>query len=1063
MGSIRYRSCSVTGTRADAILTFREAMAEAVVAVQDEIAKLDNLTTTRRDEEVVLVEQEPSTLLKYPLNDSLVVRSASESQGAIYRKQPTVETQKLITTVDGTEVPQGRGGLRDTVEAAAAQWLFQKVDGTEASATDDLTDSSFYGRDALLPTGLSASSVDDGGPLGYSRTFDANTYFRVKTGVAITNVSQSLLLNYGDLCAWGWVNPDSASERVVLSFSSPPLDAAASISGTATVSNGSPSVVVTSSTGLSKYCRVVFSSQPEKVYEVSDISGLTLTLSESYTGSPSSSATMLLAFSKADGIIQPPEARNTLYALSVQQNAGKAKVRFYWQRKNKMNYEVVNSNVDWDPGEYLFVGFQRRQRVLQGKVTRSGTSVYGTGTNFTDEFGTGAVSGKWIRFTLDGVDPDAETAYQVVYVDNDGLLTIDAPVTLRDVTDACTITSQRIMIHVGKLDGTFDTEIVDHLPPPTGGIEPEDPVTRVALGNFYIGRDFENPSTNFTGTMNAVSLYTQPIDTSDSIGTEDERIRFMFSRSFADYVASGQTIQRTVLSDIEDGQTVYCDYTYATGITEAQSTTSTITGHVDGMLSGLENPNVKDTSQLAQTIGTPDPAKQGDVDELSRMMGKFGIMTANGQPLIKGGDDITAYRALVQTVGGIEAANALLAGKPDRSFILVALVEDVSEVLGVDTCGVPTTTLVVTERVVGINKNLFEAARVGGYQDTGPLKLKLWWVGSVGRTDASIQKMKNYGMTGSQMADALSLVSSDKMTVYVIANPNAGLEIISTGILGDDLDAILTRPNDENDIDAIELNPNIKVMAAALQTAMNAPSGTTVDGDPNPLDPALIAGRVIDFGKALFSKAEDLFPPEVLDAADADCQALVAIVDDVLQNTTRVLGQVNQAVVPYALHQKASVGNQKLAFSKYIPCVANVSANFALPEFHLKINLVSSLFRHLLEQTAAVTRQAIAVVQRFNTLLCIPRVLIAALRGGVCGIEQPKAVANRQCPPQLDMILDRLKALIDTIDLLLRKILVALTTIDADIEVSGGAASGLAVDATLPCIGPVANFLLVLR
>lgn len=1099
MASIKYRSCSFEGTRAAAILTFREAVAQAVADVQTEVRKLDSLTTTRRDEAVVMNGQIDSTLLKKPLlltqaeatkrdpfalppYSSLVVRSLPGSQGATYRKAPFIEKKYDTTTVNGTVITQGRGGLRETFESAFAQWMFQNPDGTASAAGDNLTDSSFFDKKPVIHSDLpvpSAPSISDGGPLGFSRTFDSSTYFTIPTGVAITTVSQSLMMIQGEMAAWGWVNPAGSGEQVILSMSSPPADPAWTITSTANVVNGSMTVTVTALSTISRYCRIIFDPlQPDRMYEVSSISGLTLTLSEPYTGPTNPAATMVLAYSKALGVVHPPECRNTLYALSVQQQGPNAKVRLYWQRHNRVTVEATNTNVPWVPGQYLFAGYQRRQRKLAGTFTRSGITVTGDGaTNFITEFGSGPVVEKYIRFVSTGLgDLDGDTDYRILNVASPTSLTLDVPNPLKDFTGQ--VSSQRILIHAATLDGTFNTQIVDHMPGPTGGLEPE-PVTRNVLADFHIGRDFQyGAATNFTGSMNSLSMYLQPIDLSEIPGQEDQKIRRMYTRCFPDYIAGEQTIRRTAVTDITDGQTVYCDYDYATGITATRATTDQVTANLDDMLIGLNNPNVKNTSQLAQAIGTPDPAQQDNIDQLNRSMSKFGMLVANGQPILKGSTDMSAYNALAQTVGSVTEADKLVLGKPRKTFVLVAITEDVKEVASVDSCGRPSTTVLITERIVGVNKNLFEAAILAGFSNPAPLRLKLWWIGSVGNADSSIQKMRLLGMTGAQIADALSVTSSEKMKVFVIPVPDVAKKLRDGGVSATDVNAIATRAPTTSgtsagtstttssgttattDISAVNTNPGVGVTATAVQTAMAAPSGVTIDGDPNPLDPALVTARTIDLGKALSAKIDDLITNDILNAADKDCQALIAIVDDMLQNLTRTLEQVNQAIVPFAMHGKASVGNQKLAFQKYVPCVANVSASFALPPFHIKIDFVTTLLKHLLEQASVVIKQAEAVASRFNTLLCIPRTLIAALRGGVCGIEQPKVVANRQCPTQLDLLLDRLQALVDTIELLLRKVLLALTSFGVDIELTGGAASQLAVDATLPCIGPVANFLL---
>jgi hypothetical protein len=1074
MGSIRYRSCSIEGTRADAILTFREAVAQAVAEVQDELVKLNDLTSQRRDESITLTGQNPSSLIKEPIRtptDTLVVRSMPEGQGLTYRKEPKVEKQYTSPGPNGETITQGRGGLQETYEAATGHWLFQNVDGSASAATDDLIDSSFYGKNPKLVTGSAPSTSTAEGPLGYSRTFDGSAYFVLPTKVAISTISLSQMLVHNDLCAWAWVKPTSASERVVFSFSSPaspdPLNGTASLPGTTTVVEGRTvsQITVTSTAGLVKFDRIVFGAQPDRVYEVIGISGLVLTLSEQYSGTSNPASTMRTAFSKASGVVYQPETGNTLYALSVEQAT--SKVRFYWERDQRVVHEAVNTNVAWSLGDYLFVGFQRRNRNL-GHVTKPASSLIVTGSGFTAKFGLGSGAGKFIRFVGDGVSVD-DRFYEIDNVASDTQLTLKSTaVTLALPAYDGDISSHRIMIHVGKLDGTFNTQVFDHKPGPTGGVAPENITTRNIVANYYVGHDAEFPARNFIGSMNALSMYLAPIDTGES-PDHDAKIRRMFSRSFPDYIAAGKSIQRSVLSDITDGQTVYCDYEYKSSLNTATITTDQVNAQLDDMLAGLDNPTVKTTSQLAQTIGTPDPALQYDIDHLNRLMPKWGMLTANGQPLVKGSTDMSAYNALAKTVGSTDAADKLIVGKPTKSFVLIALTEDYQEIASVDSCGRPSTTLLVTERIVGINKNLNAAAMAAGYSNTDALKLRFWWIGSVGVEDASIQKMRNMGMTGAQIADALAVTTTDKLKVYVIPVPDISVKLQSIGITTTDINEIATRPDDTTagisapTIIPINTSPDLGTVAATIQKAITAPGGVTVDGDQSPLNPALVTAQTVDLGKALYAKTDDIITDDILTAADKDCQALIAIIDDMLGNVSRILRRVTAVIVPFALRESASIGNQKLAFDKYIPCVANVSASFSARPFHIKIDSVVSLLKHLLEQATSVLNQSTVVVDRFNRLLCIPKTLIAAIRGGVCGIEQPKVVADRQCPPQLDLLLDRLQALVDTIELLLRKILQAITSFTVNVELTGGSASKLAVDASIPCIGPVANFLLVLN
>ncbi len=1085
--TIRYKSCAFDGARSQAILSFREAIAEAVGAVQSELAKLNDLTAETFDEAVVVVGQDPSDLFREPLDTT---QAAFDTFG---NHQPTtISTISVYPNpgkngglVDGKNVFRyrtgpvydTRGGLVGSTELSAAHWAF-----LETTPTAQLNDSSFLSKHASRVTG-SAPSVEDGGPLGKSRTFDASTYFTIATGQAPLGIGQSLLTFRENFSAWGWVKTSSSFERPIITFSSP---ASTQLAGTASVTKGSVTVTGTGTSfgSLFRGDRIVFSSQPNKVYNVvspaNPIGAITnstvIQLGSEYTGVSNSTATMLRCglydadevHSAANAATVPPESRNTLFGLGIDPVTDQ--VRAYWQHQNRVDVEAVNDDVAIGPDEYVFVGFQRYLRKLAGTVTRDGVSnvIIGVGTSFVSEFGIGAVTDKWLRFDGDRFDGDSRY-YKIVSVASNTILSIDpenysettpwASVPLSAASDVG-VWSLRTMVHVGKLDGTFSTKVIKGLPGATGGCEPE-PVTLLSRGNLYIGHD-ENTLTNFFGSMNALSIYGNPVDTSEDPDEIDRVMYFFYSRAFADYIVEDATIRRNIVSDIPDGGTIYCNYRYQTGITATQGTTDRVTGQLDDILIGSNNSSVKNTSQLAQTIGAPDPALQSDEDLLSQSLVRYGLVVSNGHPLVRGTTDLTSYNALVQTVGSVDEADSLILNKPPKSIILVAITEDMREVASVDSCGRPTTTIIITERIVGVNRNLNEAAMFAGFADTAALKLKLWWIGEAGIDDSSVQKLRLLGLTGSQIASAMSLVSSDKLKVYVIPIPTIHQRLLDGGMLPDDIEQLATkRPED---LIPIQTDPDTSVTAAAVQIAIAAPPGATVDGDPNPQNPALVVASVVDLKKAFKVEQTDIDAlfGSLLNQADADCAALIAILDDLLGNLTRTIAQISNALVPFALHQNASIGTQKLAFTKYVPCIMNLSAAFSLPPFTIKIDFVTSLLKHLLEETVAVVHQAETIVERFDTLLCIPKTLIAALRGGICGIEQPKVVAGRQCPPQVDLLLDRLQQLIDTIELLLRKLLVALTSFSADIEITIGGTSRLAVDASLPCVGPVANFLLAL-
>lgn len=1107
MAAIRFRSCVVEGSRADAVLAFQESLSDQLSNVVAEIDLLNTVPADRRNEAVVLTGQTASTLLRTPVSRTVLdpdllqsyqtavpdLTELPDQQGTVWRSKVRLDRRGALIggTVDDGAL------LINVSERAIGHWMFD-----ESSPTANARDTSVFSKTGIVSGTLPVVAA---GPFSTSRQFSPGNYFVVPTGQAILTMSQQMTDLRSNMAGWAWVRADSfAAERPILSFTSPPTDR---LVGTVTLVNGSVTVVGTGTAfnQLRAGARLQFNDEPAiyvvdnitsdtemdltvgwgsasmtthaaqaaltgtlsvtngsdavtgvgtnflaalqpfdrlvlpdgNLYEILSVAGQTsLTLGSVYTGTTVSGQPVVR------GSPFQPKNRNTLYALSVT-TAGKLR---YWCEHHQRQTAQFESAFTVPADEFCMVGVQRRIRQLVGLVSTTGLSVTGFGTDFVAD---GVTPGSYIQFDgIDGwwlVDTVAPTA-----------LTLISTTALPDVSGIGCYTT-RTSLWLGKLDGTFTYEYLDGLPLPDGGAEPGPAILgRIApnaVANLYIGHDASRPTLGWVGDMDAVTLFAESLDRIDDPNDVNfTRVaRYHFTRAFPDFVMpAANQIARNVVSDIPDGATVYAFYSYITGINDSLVTTGELEILNDGLLSQMGNTEVNSMSSLSAQVNGADPTAVTQAD-IERALLNYGLMVSNGDVLIRGSTDLTAYRELVRTVGSADTANSLITSKPLGSFILVAITEDITEQQTIDACGRPSTTVLVTERVVGIDKNLHEAALAAGFTSSDTLKLKLWWLGRVADDVGTLAKMRRLGLNDDQIGLSLLLRSNTQLTTFLMGNPYAGIEIKNKGL---DLDGMLINPPI-----TVNTNPSTGDIAAALQVAMVASPGVTADGDGRPDDPALLVASVVDVTKACGVEAALAELEAVISAADQDCAALAAILESCIRATEQLLSRVSSAIVPFAIRQRRSFGTQKLTFNRYIPCVANVSASFGAPPFRFSLAKSVALLDFAREQAERVIEQALRVIERFNDALCIPRTLLAALRGGVCGIEQPKVVANRECPTQLDLLLERLQQLLDTIDLLLRRIAIALTTFTLDIELSGGAASSLAADFSIPCIGQVASFM----
>lgn len=1059
MAVVRYRSCTIddqggAGPRASSILQFRENLAGITASVQSAIDKLNGtvrpagqgnqevMEVLQPGEKVELSGQTPATLAKMPTARVTLTQYQNQS-GVVYRGAPRLAGDASA----GMTAPLAYG-LYGTADRAAGQWNFV---GEAAGGTAQ--DSTQYGRHAR-PVGLLAPGTT--GPLGSSRTFGPG-YLEVPTGVVVGDISQSGMAWRHDMAAWAWIHPaDLTNERPVLSFSSP---APVQLTGTVLMITGSPvGYTVTGSgtaftTELNVRDRIAIGQDPS-VYEVVEIMNATtikIVAIDPLVPHAVTPGDTILRGGPLPGMpgrrAVPPEARNTLYGLSVRPDGV---VRVHWHVRQGRLVEAlgptITAGADW------FVGFQRRERPAQQAgqpvvIRATGSFTIENRTSGFD-FNTITAPGQWVR--LDRED-DWRQVQVITGPPGPGqTLTVDTRTGDFPEDQQCGIRTLRVQIHAGDATGQFTSSTIDGLPGPSGGTEAVEGnsgltgSSTVCLGKLKIGRD-ERQGLTFSGPMDCVSMYLVPLD-DDSSG--DQAIKRHWALAYPDFIQAGQQVRRSPVSDIPDPATVWAEYRFQTAVAGATDSLDRLDEQTGGVLASLDA-RTPTTNLLAQTIGAPVPSDQENVERMAQQFGASGVVVAGGLILTDGTDDLTAYAALCRTVGGSAQADLLLDGKARGSFILIAIAEDIREQTTLDACGQPVAQTVVTERVVGINQTLWQAALAGGFQDVKALKLRLWWVGAANTSDAGILQLRAYGLDGDQISAAITVQSTDTLEVRVIPRADVGPALRDLGFPEDAIDTIVERP--DGALPLVNLAQTPDRVARRYLEVLNGPPGQTVDGDPNPRNPALELARITDLAR--------MFPPVPVDTVDQECAALAAVLTDAFACVTDVMNRVQAACVPFQLRQAATIGTAKLAVQRYIPCVANVSFEAALPPFQIRLNLLNGLFRLIEQETARVERQVQQVVDQARVALCVPRTLIAALRGGVCGIETPKEIADRQCPAQIDLLMDQLERALVTADLTLRKIAEAASQSTVDVELAGGASSQLAVDASIPCVGPVAALL----
>ena len=1035
MTTMLYRSCEISGSPAAAVLEFRESVAAAAQAVIDELNNLNNVTADRIDDDIVLTGQVPSQINALPVAPP-VLHSQKEQQGTKYRA--AVERHAL----DQSRQPS-TGTLPGVLVGAGEQAIIQ-YSFAENTPSAALLDSSVYGKTASPVTTVNCPQTNEG-PLGYSRVLShSSDYWMLPTGQALLDNSVQQTMIKGAMSCWAWVKPaDHATEQVIACYGSPPIS---EWSGTVTLSHGVPSVLGTGFTaaGFVPYDRLFVDGGPVSGYIVKTVvSDFAMILFENAPAT----LTDVTAYRAPAARPFSPEARNTLYRLSIN-TAGQAQA--YWEYGLKQPVTAVNTGLTVPAGQFAFVGMNRN--FIQLGTGSTGLNILNvmTGSITSAE----APVGSWVQ--VEGLGSFKVFGYGFGTVLVEGLTVTDA--TERKITILNTSVS------VGRMDGSFITNTTMGLHPPTGGNEPQPGTFNTkpspdTLGALHIARD---PATlhGFTGAMSCFSLFN--LDLAPTSGTPPPMptMQWHYSRAFPDFILSEKGglgfIRRSQVSDIPDGATVYAQYKYSTSPKKAMTNTDQVTAKLDGLVGGLGNPAATSISKLSQSINAPDPAQSGNISQLSSELLPYGLMAGGGKIVPQGAVDIGGFASL-QAIVGLETAMLLTADKPNGWIITVASTEERTLKDTVDACGVPSSTVIVTEKIMGINRNLHECAVAAGVADVSQLRVRVWWVGAPTNASNIVARERSLGLTNSQQADAYAKVSSDNFIVAVIKDVSAPATLVATlgpAAFGD----ILTRPT-------IPVNPapTPADIAAAVTDAIQKGPGQTIDGDDNGQDPALLVGSVADFDLMLgITELINSLSPNLAEEYQ-DCVALIAVLEDLFKNIMKALEVFQKTVVPLALHQRRSSAACKQALSRYIPCVGAVALDIASSLFHDEVNVSQKLMLFGSEQQSALNRQVSTASNKFSDLLCIPRTLLAALRGGVCGIQIPKSVAGRQCPSQIDMMMDRLQQLVELIEVLIKQVINALSSITVDMEVSIGAANKIALDFQIPCLGPVSKLLRALK
>jgi hypothetical protein len=476
-----------------------------------------------------------------------------------------------------------------------------------------------------------------------------------------------------------------------------------------------------------------------------------------------------------------------------------------------------------------------------------------------------------------------------------------------------------------------------------------------------------------------------------------------YHRGYEDYIIDAGSIRRSDVSEIPDGDTVYVSYTYTSGIDAVQENADASVGRVDDVLSDSKT-DIKNTTELAASLELPTVSASSDADYNEQRLGSFGLNVVNGNAVIDGETDTTAYLELVALVG-VSTADSLLASKTTGDFILISLEEIRTESTVYDSCGSSSTQVNISYRIAGTDIPLPVAANNTTSGDPDDLLLRLWWVGEIATDSHKIDKLSRYGVEGDELTSALRGASTDRMTVYVLADPDLPQQLAALGMTEDDVTTF-----SEREPPAINTDPTDEEKTNEIKTVLSKPGGSTPEGDPSFESPALLIAATIDLDKT-YQASSSVGSADFGDVGsdiEAQCNLILAILDEAIKALELAMELIKATLAPLALNLNINLGTLDLSFDKYIECL--VSANIGVSGSITPPGLGAFELLSLAAQISVMLPQVLIAVGAVNDILCLPRELLNALAGGICDLNIP---SDLPCQDELDALIAKLKFMLD--------------------------------------------------
>ena len=711
---------------------------------------------------------------------------------------------------------------------------------------------------------------------------------------------------------------------------------------------------------------------------------------------------------------------NNVYQLKIN-NSGK--FEFSWQLREKQTYSITHTTTVQN-GKFYFVAARRLKRRLTGTVSivNNTKTVIGSGTTFLTDF----LPLQWVQFGADSksyrINKITSDTSMELFENHTGTITTDLPGAVF-VLDAD--------LWVGDTFGNFTQELFPKVPVAEGG----------SKSSLYVGYDPETTN-GLNGQLCGLALLQSPKTTNDFITSA-------YSKSFPDFVLSGKTVTRTPTSSLPVDTTVFGNYRYTTNLAGVQATLASLTQSVDGILSNSQNAEISSLSTLATNLGTLDPALIHDANYLETFLTPFGIVVANGRAFMGGSIETASYRKLVYTLNGdFDRAKELTFDKPTGSFVLTASRETQTEKSVRDACGVISTQLVITETLIAVNLPKSECARLAGLQTADKLKFRLFWLGAVPKASTGIgQRLRSFDFTSAEVQAILAVTNINNTETYLIADKN-----LPDSFAGNSTDIhkmIIDRPNT-----GVTTAPTTAQIALTLNAALDAVAPLTTDGTQNPMDPGSVLAGVVN-PITTFELNTDLAQAAAI-AAGEICQSIFMALMSSVDALMGIFKSIQFTIAPISLQLGVTVKLIDLSFSRYIPCLMNVSGSVGSSVMSATVNVSAAKLNFMEAQVQAIKDVVQGSVTSIHALMCIPETIINAILGGVCGFQVPQS--NCREIDALRELMLKIRNLLLAIRKILLKLLTLLGTVLLDINIAKTSAVKIKVELD-SCAQDVAIFL----